>query len=122
MNPSDPAIREALAVHEALRRLRFSADDIFVVPPIGEQHRLFVVLMSQGKRFTYDAGPCRLGKAFLDTWRDAVSWWNTDGHDDERKLLWEESVVRRNSVAFLVKLLDFGFQLQRDDSMKRLLN
>lgn len=108
-----PWAREALAVHEALRRMEYPSDAIFVAPRQGPTRKnLFVLLRFEGKQFAYDVGECLLSDVeFVKAWQAAVRWWNTTAKDDtpEHKKIWEESHVRRNSVAFVVAMVDAGF-------------
>jgi len=67
-------IKEALAMHEALRRLGFSADDIFCVY---YQEQIAVELHTQGKEFVVTCGNHAFSeKQFEELWPRACALWN----------------------------------------------
>jgi hypothetical protein len=110
------------AVHEALRRLGFASEDIFVhVAGNGEAPTsgpwLFVVLKTQGKEFSIDIGP--LGKLSpeeaLRTWHVFCEKWNTrEFLDSEAQRMYEARFLKRTSAAGLATgLLSKGFVFPR---------
>jgi len=113
----DPALREALAVHEAFRRLGFTADEIFL--KLGPMHgspsvhtHLQVVLRAQDKAFTVDIDAAAAGVVddVRASWQALVSWWNSpDTPELERKELWTSSQVLKDGAAFCLALLERGF-------------
>lgn len=67
-------IREALAMREALRRLGFSADDIYC---LYQPHEIDIVLKTQGKEFVVSCGPPgMLDQEFEKLWTRACNLWN----------------------------------------------
>jgi hypothetical protein len=104
-----PLLKEALAVHEAFRKLAFTPDEIFIHP---STTKLRVVVIRGDNRFAVDVGVNTIPMAeFERTWGEAVEAWNT-GKDFEQKAIWENSAVRRDAVGFVVALLDKGFAVR----------
>ncbi len=112
-------LRDALAVHEAFRKLRFTPDEIFIHPtPRGLQ----VVLRAQEREFVVDVGPRNMGRAayitlcrdpqFVEKWSAAVELWN-EGTDEERKSIWRDAPIIERSVEFVTGLVAKGFHLTR---------
>jgi hypothetical protein len=103
-----PALREALGIHEGLRRLGYPAGDIFV----GLNDRLvLVILKANGKDFTCEAGIMDgvTNEEFASAWAAAVTTWN-DGSlptgDMER--IFKNSIAGSQSVTFLLALVQKG--------------
>lgn len=110
--PKNPAIREALAVHEALRKLQFTPDEIFVRWSPEELH---VVLKAQEKTFGIYVGVSDLAEEeFRAQWRDAVAWWNT-GNPKKLQRLWDSSHTAKNRMALTAALVDYGFVFRNVD-------
>lgn len=67
-------IKEALAMHEAFRRLGFSADDIFCVY---YQEQIAIELHTQGKEFVVTCGNHDFPEEkFPELWKRACALWN----------------------------------------------
>lgn len=119
------AVEEALAIHEALRRLGFSADDIHIEfadqgatsrdetgvetatikgPVVG------VTLQTQGKRFSALLGALAMESRaeFRAIWEHNVRAWNEGTIDRDR--IWHASKVRNESVSFLMALFSSGIR------------
>lgn len=79
------AMREALAVHEILRRLGVEADYIFA--ELGERVR--ILLLKPGLRTTaFDCGPLTGGAADPETeWAGAVARFNASSGDEAEAAL-----------------------------------
>lgn len=81
-----PTLAEALATFEALRRLRFSSDEIFV--HYDEQAQQVAVLLRtfEGKQMAIEAGPYTgPADAFAAAWQQAAALWNGDGMTDAER-------------------------------------
>ena len=116
----DLAIHEALAVHEAFRRLGFSASEIYLqigpthdLPGTGETHtHVRVVLKAQDKTFHVDLPlPC-LGTAneVQAAWRQIVAWWNDPATPKRERLdLYENR--RFSAPDLILNLLAAGFRI-----------
>ena len=102
-----PVLKEMLAVFEALRRLGFPADDIFVVPEAIEYGSDRVVpatlLRTQGKEFAITAGDPYPKEKFVDDWEAAGKLWNA-GKDSERGAIYERSIIKRKGCSLLLAL------------------
>jgi hypothetical protein len=71
----DPRIREALAIHEFLRRLGYLPDELY----IGSHKKGFftVELRSNGLDFSFHLHGCaKTPETFLEEWPLAVAAWN----------------------------------------------
>lgn len=106
---TDPLFREALAVHEALRRLGFSADDIYIARYRHGEVQMH--LRTQGLEFTYDCGTTEMSpEAMLAAWEAAAGEWNKVPPAEIDRAL-DESFVGQNFVNLLVILKMKGFVL-----------
>lgn len=85
--------KEALACHQGLRRLGFSADDIYVMYSEGW---LYIMLKTQGKEFSIDLGKVNCNEIeFPKIWAEIVEIFNT-GPEELAILIWENSVMKNN--------------------------
>lgn len=103
--------REALAYHEAFRRIGFAPDQICVRFHEGA---MAVVLKADGKTFTCAAPGPLLDMdrpMFLREWARAVDTW-TAATEAECALVWNESFVCNNSAAFTLALISQGIQIK----------
>lgn len=105
-----PAIREALAVHEALRRLHFTADEIF----LKLSGRNLYVLARRGDREFHTL----VGEGFDATqdvlgahWEHACNAWNVTMSEAERQAIYAGSEVCRQSVGFVAAVIAKGFSI-----------
>ena len=109
--------KEALAYHEAFRRLEFPAEQIYLSV---QESRDQPGLMTIGVELRL---PTRPEKTFLcsivmgiresagrleSLWHRAVILWNTSKDQDARDAIWTNSHVRKNAVIFHHALLEKG--------------
>jgi hypothetical protein len=98
-----PIFREVLAVHEALRKLGFDADDIFVIlqtEPKSADLLVTVCLRTQGIEFRILIGCWEGLKDDFEThWRAAAEAWNSTMSEQERLAIWFGSKVQSNLSA-----------------------
>jgi hypothetical protein len=109
--PVAEPFREALAVHEAFRRLHIPAADIFVDL---DPRRMVVEAKQNGQSFAFAVGPSSLSPAdMLIAWQEAVRWWNDGGlaREPDRERLRDNSAVFLNAALFVAALIKHGFQL-----------
>ena len=100
-----PAFRNCLGFFEALRKLGFKADDIYVFLHKGMAH---VMLKTQGKQFVCEAGPIECSD-FAGEWERIGAALNTRGIPDEDLLrLYAECQAYTDSVGFMVALTAKG--------------
>lgn len=119
-NPGDypDAVKECWAVHEALRTLGFSSDDIYVAsghdgwqamnPPA-----LFVILRAQEKEFIVTLGTYESDSEIevaLSQWTEFATRFNS-GEFDKTKMerIFDDSNVVKNKVQFVMALTGKGF-------------
>lgn len=73
-------LREALALHELLRRLEFRAEDIFLSTSPTPQGQVQVVLRSAGREFRCDVGAQGMPRdRCVALWQEAAAAWNGGG-------------------------------------------
>lgn len=113
-----PAIREALAAHEGLRRLGFPPEDIFLRPQTIKKgiHLIHVHLRVQGHEFNiavaaFDGEEDELQKQ----WEKAVTWWNTEATDAQLDEIWSSSMMYRNGQELVAQLLSRGIKIPAID-------
>lgn len=100
-----PVIREALAVHEAFRRLGVASADIYFVQ-YRDQPFVSIEARQGDKRF-----PVAVGDAFdgiEDVWSAATRAWNA-APTSEQMAVFEASAVYNNTSRFMSALIDHGF-------------
>lgn len=108
----DASYWECFATHEAFRRLGFTSDELFVGfgNVSGIDDVLHVQLQSQDKTFTVPVAKMPGVK-----YEDAMATWQAFAHslpgmnESELQRRWESSSIRKNSVMFLMALIDKGF-------------
>lgn len=98
---------EALCYHEALLRLKYQPEEIFISMDNGT---LIVVLDVAGHRFFITVGPLEemSRDAFKDAWRVACDVWN-QSKQEVRVATFEKSFAYRNALDFSAALLAKGF-------------
>lgn len=104
----DPAILEALACFEALRRLGFLPGEIYFVVPVMPNISFRVELQTQGKHWRYDAGLVESLDGFLIRWDEACEQWNGKAPDAVRKQVYQNSYAVRQAINLLVSLTNAG--------------
>ena len=106
-----PAIKEALAVHEAYRRLHFTADEIFVV--LDKQRQLFVMVRRGGREFHTLVGVDF--QATADTlrahWEQACHAWNVTMTEAERQAIYSASRISKTAAPFVAAIVAKGFSI-----------
>lgn len=111
----NPVLREAVAYHEAFRKLGYSADDIFFATwPGGEaQVILRVGSFPRGAcEFSCDCGNIGMSQeAARVAWEAACEAWNTTMTAEERAALWDESTARREAVMLVFAMAAKGFDV-----------
>lgn len=108
-----PVIWFVWTIHEALRRLGFPADDIFVhADPFGT---VAVELRTQGKSFSIVVGPSGLTQAaFVSAWYDfAVALSSNKVSQEALAKHWDESRAKHDA-SFVTALLAAGFTFPRE--------
>ena len=101
-------IKEAICCHEALRRMGFRSEDIFVVDNMGE---IFVALKTQGKEFNIDIGT-NPEKDIQPLWETATNLYNTS-MDDEALELWNSSQMKQTFIALAQALKMKGIAIPK---------
>jgi len=105
-------IREALAVHEAFRRLGFPSEQIFVLPGAGAADLFAVVLKYDGdKQYVVTSG--EQGMSFdemMSRWPRAVEAWNS-GPETVRQAIWEGSEILGRAFDLAASLMDRGIEI-----------
>lgn len=87
------AFKEALAFHNAFRRLGFKSDDIFIVLA---DSALLVSLKVQGVEFNVEVGEVELSEEeFPGYWAGVVERFNF-GPLEEVEEIWENSFIKGN--------------------------
>ncbi len=103
----EQALNEALAVHEAFRRLGFPPEDIFVGADI---EKLFVELRSQGKTLLVTCGEGIYDQADIERlWEAKATAWNTTMTFEEREAIYRPSSVLKQAIKLLFALRIKGF-------------
>jgi hypothetical protein len=114
---------ELWTYHEALRRIGFKADDIYLGYPILAPdgcETIGVVLRAQGLEFALHGRPHDNPNEFFSKWRTFVeSLAKRDRNDPELTETWEKSWVRLNAVELIAKLQAKGFSIGRALNSKR---
>lgn len=107
------AIRECWAVHQALRTLGFSPDDIYVTSGHSVAHAfnppaMFVVLKTQEKEFVITLGLFETSAAIdhlLMLWTEFAQRWNAQEFaQEEMDAIYKTSNVMKNSAEFVIAL------------------
>lgn len=118
----DPVIEWQLAVYEALRRIGFTPEEIFVswakeIGPIS-------VLRAEGKQFVIrPEGPaCSLTpEEYSTAWIDAAGWWNRGATDEERLTIYRTHFTE-DVLAHLISALGAAGLPLRDSRASQLAN
>jgi hypothetical protein len=106
-----PAFREALAVHEAFRRLGFIPDQLFVT--LDSESQLFVILKHRGQDFAVCCGELSLTEAeFHEQWPALITAVNA-GYMTEADMtsIWTNSYVYQNKVRFILAIKAKGIAI-----------
>jgi hypothetical protein len=109
-----PVIWFVWTIHEALRRLGFISDDIFVhADPLGT---VAVELRTQNKSFSAVVGPSGMTQAgFVAAWYDfATNLSSNKISQDDLVKRWDESRAKHDP-SFITALLNAGFTFPREN-------
>jgi hypothetical protein len=119
--PVDEEYVEVFGCHEALRRLGFSADDIYVVPGISAKFKercLHVVLKTQGKEYVITAARLKTPKEdeqVRDEWLSTIDIIKR-ARPDQQQRIWAASAMGADVSTFqalALSLLTKGFALPK---------
>jgi hypothetical protein len=115
----DRTLEEALAAAEALRKLGFSADDIYLGNDM-DGGQVGVILRTQGREFIITCGRWYGSEEQLaEEWRLKVEKWNSATTPTSwRERIWRRSFVARNATALCVKLVEKGFNVDEQSQAK----
>jgi hypothetical protein len=112
------ALHEALAFHEAFRRLGYPPGDIWVAVHGSESLKgavvPWVVLRSPllpapiNMMCAIEAFTLAEQKDFIDLWPGCATHWNTTMKDEERVRIWRSSYVANNTGPFITKMMELG--------------
>lgn len=111
-------IREALAVHEAFRRLGFKPEDIFVAPGEGPNDLMKIALamkFSPKDFFIVDIETSPQGMTrdeLMSMWPSIIEAWNAAPEEVLQKI-WDESDVSGNGFALMMALQRKGVKLPK---------
>lgn len=106
-----PTLREAIALHEVLRRLGFPADDIFVA--LNPDSTMLIILRTQKKEVAIIAGSVPYeGEEFSVMWTDFVNAI-ADGQVEEEELYqnYKNSLALKLSEQLCLGLIRKGIKL-----------
>lgn len=118
---------EALCLHELLRRLNFTADEIFVAygrianPATAIFSKglkvgapaFFVTLKAQGKEYNVAIGAAPVGKNEIkQAWDAAVAVYN-GATRAETDPLWARSLIVKRSATVVIDLVGLGYVLPK---------
>jgi hypothetical protein len=92
----------------------YKAEDIyFVMSGKGEVISLHMMLKTDGKEFLGSVGHLKGSREEVQKgWEEASAWWNTTT-EPNRKKLWMNSFICKNSVQFVVAMIEKGFKPKR---------
>ena len=116
-----PAINEMLASHEALRKLGFEPDEIYVM--LDSSNTAVVTLKAQDLEFNITCGDFE-GDAdeFSSQWSEAVGQWNKSMSTDTMNKIWKSSFVYANIAQLIMALKQKGFYVPGVDGRNRTWN
>ncbi len=103
-----------LAVFEALRRIGFTAEELFVNYNQGEPVTLVRV---DGKEFIVRAdGPCapQNEPEYIEGWLKAAEWWNNEATENERMLIYHKHITPGTLLTMIVALDDADVPLRSE--------
>jgi len=105
-----PVVQELLALHEVFRRLGFLARDLYVeIYDNMVQFSLRIGSKEVEPAFVVDVSTDKTG---LDTWAEAVEWWNRAANvgvdHDLTVAIYDSSWVVHHKVQLLMKLSEKG--------------
>ena len=108
------SIKEALAVHEGLRKVGFEAEDIYVRPQELQDGSILVHVSITNKdiEFGIAVGLFNGSRKELESqWEEASRWWNTRATDDQLDDIWENSKMRTAGEGIIEQLVRRGVEI-----------
>ena len=103
-----------LAVFEALRRIGFTSEELFVSYNSGVP----VTLVRAGeKQFAISAdGPCapQSETEYIEGWVKAAEWWNSGAAEDERMPIYHQFITPGTLLNLILALDDAGMPLRSE--------
>ncbi|OHD23154.1 MAG: hypothetical protein A2Y38_19940 [Spirochaetes bacterium GWB1_59_5] len=110
-------IKKQLATFEALRRLKFSSDDIYVA--FYNNGEVFTELRPPGEphfRMNFTGEPRVKIEDYAREWQEACTWWNSpDTDDSDRREIFEREFGGGHAVALVLALKDKGIRVPRQE-------
>lgn len=107
-------LKEALAMHEAFRRMGFAAAEIFIAPGLGASgDEVLMVLKAQGLTYAVSCGSvAESEREVVAAWVVAAAKWDDKSLSDEWRLeIWAKSLARRDLVAMIGRMFGKGFRV-----------
>ena len=116
-----PAFRNCLGYFEALRRLGFGSEGIFVFMLGGAA---CVMLRAQGKEFVCAAGPIDIPKeSFVGEWEKVANALNSrEIPEGDLQRLYAESEAFTDSVGFMAAMIAKGISTRKQAAIAGNLN
>lgn len=103
-----------LAVFEALRRIGFTSEELFVAYNAGTP----VTLIRVGeKEFVVRTdGPCdpKSEVEYIEGWLKAAEWWNSGAAEDERMPIYHQFITPGTLLNLILALDDAGMPLRSE--------
>ena len=120
--PFLPCICEALAMFETLRRLGFSADQIFCAY---YEDQVAVVLRAQEKEFVITCGNTDLSQDdFYDAWKHACAMWNDTepglSTKDREEIYGGSEIRKQGSMAMVAAIQAKGIDVPMMQKLEEL--
>lgn len=103
------ALREALAVHEAFRKLGFTPEQIYMHRNPKPHRDIVVVVIHLERQFAVTCGGQELNRKWKERWRELVERYNRgDFSEDEFQAWYDRSFVGTRHVELLLGLAQKG--------------
>jgi len=103
----DKTLHEALAFHEAFRRLGFEPEQLFLGM---DSRQIWMELRAGEKTFVATCGSNHHDIEHVQArWAEKVKKWNSSTSFAER--VWNDSFVRRNAMAFVLSVVSKDIEL-----------
>lgn len=105
-------IEDALAFHEAFRKLGYQPDHIFfgVANELSTKRLMVMIQLKLPTGFSFTVPICPLESdadltAVVDLWKAAVAKWNTSPDDSYREGVWKRSWIANHAAEFATALI-----------------
>lgn len=117
-NPVYDAYKETICAYAALKCLGFAHEEMSLVfkkyPETPGVLGIVIRLEAQGIMYNYLGGYTEeSATAAKKTWCEVAQLWD-DTTEETRSLIYQESAVMKNSVKFVLSLIEKGFVLNAD--------